>query len=141
MSLVGPLQMLPSGCIEACQCIGTIYQAVTTCVTSDPLDKLILMDPQQKKQLSYKKDRRNTYGENSKSSRKNIPLSKALGLRAERRAQESALAKATAEKDGDRLDAIENVVRSTKPRVWRKQPDDPLGKVLTFKSQRAMKPY
>ncbi|MDH1701043.1 hypothetical protein [Comamonas terrigena] len=97
------------------------------------------MTPQQKKQLSYAKDRRNTYGENSKSSRKNIPLSKALDIRAERRAQESALAKFTAAKDGDQLDAIENEVRSTKPREWRKCPDEPLGRVLTQKSQRAMK--
>ena len=29
--------------------------------------------PQEKKALSYAKDRRNTYGENDKSSRKNIP--------------------------------------------------------------------
>jgi hypothetical protein len=75
------------------------------------------MTPQQKKQLSYAKDRRNTYGENSKSSRKNIPLSKALDIRAERRAQESTLAKFTTAKDEDQLDAIENEVRSTKPRV------------------------
>ncbi|MDH0051104.1 MULTISPECIES: hypothetical protein [Comamonas] len=97
------------------------------------------MTPQQKKQLSYAKDRRNTYGENSKSSRKNIPLSKALDIRAERRAQESTLAKFTTAKDEDQLDAIENEVRSTKPREWRKCPDEPLGQVLTQKSQRAMK--
>jgi hypothetical protein len=32
--------------------------------------------PQQKKAESLKKDRRNAYGENSKSSRKNIPRAK-----------------------------------------------------------------
>jgi len=32
--------------------------------------------PQEKKQLSYDRDRRSIYGENDKSSRKNIPLSK-----------------------------------------------------------------
>lgn len=33
--------------------------------------------PQDKKALSYAKDRRNTYGENDKSSRKAIPARKA----------------------------------------------------------------
>lgn len=40
--------------------------------------------PQDKKRLSYERDRRNTYGENSKSSRKNIPRSKALDIRRKR---------------------------------------------------------
>lgn len=92
------------------------------------------MTPQQKKQLSYAKDRRNTYGENSKSSRKNIPLSKALDIRSERRAQDSALAKAVAARDVNQLDEIENSVRSTKPRQWQKWPDKPLGDVLIRKS-------
>jgi hypothetical protein len=41
--------------------------------------------PPEKKADSYKKDRRNTYGENSKSSRKNIPLAKAREHREARR--------------------------------------------------------
>jgi hypothetical protein len=41
--------------------------------------------PQEKKKLSYMKDRRNTYGENGKSSRKSIRLSKALNEPATRR--------------------------------------------------------
>lgn len=40
--------------------------------------------PQEKKRLSLKKDRRNTYGENDKASRKNIPRSKAKSHRAVR---------------------------------------------------------
>ena len=92
------------------------------------------MTPQQKKQLSYAKDRRNTYGENNKSSRKNIPLSKALDIRSERHAQDSALAKAVAAKDVDQLDEVESSVRSTKPRQWRKYPDKPLVDVLNRKS-------
>ena len=95
----------------------------------------IAMTPQQKKQLSYAKDRRNTYGENNKSSRKNIPLSKALDIRSERRAQDSALAKAVAATNVHQLDAVENSVRSTKPRQWRKWPDKPLGEVLICKNQ------
>ncbi len=40
--------------------------------------------PQDKKRISLLKDRRNSYGENSKSSRKNIPLNKQLGSQAQR---------------------------------------------------------
>ena len=94
------------------------------------------MTPQQKKHLSYAKDRRNTYGENSKSSRKNIPLSKALDIRSERHAQDSALAKAVAATNIDQLDAAENTMRATKQRQWRKSPDEPLGQVLISRSKR-----
>jgi hypothetical protein len=94
------------------------------------------MTPQQKKQLSYANDRRNTYGENSKSSRKNIPLSKALDIRSERHAQDLALAKAVAATNIDQLDAAENTMRATKQRQWRKSPDEPLGQVLISKSKR-----
>lgn len=95
------------------------------------------MTPQLKKQLSYAKDRRNTYGENSKSSRKNIPLSKALDIRSERRAKNSALATAVAATNIDQLDAAENMMRATKLRQWRKSPDEPLGQVLISKRKRS----
>ncbi len=97
------------------------------------------MTPQEKKRLSYARDRRNTYGENSKSSRKNIPLSKALDIRSERRAQDSALAKITVAADVDQLDAAENAMRATKPRQWHKSPDEALGQVLNSKSKRSAK--
>jgi hypothetical protein len=48
--------------------------------------------PQTKKTQSLKKDRRNGYGENSKSSRKNIPLSKRHTERSFRHATRQALA-------------------------------------------------
>ncbi|MHC2522796.1 hypothetical protein [Bradyrhizobium diazoefficiens] len=47
--------------------------------------------PREKKQLSYANDRRNTYGENQKSSRKNIPRSKQLSHQDERRAVRQTL--------------------------------------------------
>jgi hypothetical protein len=40
--------------------------------------------PQERKALSYAKDRRNTYGENDKASRKAIPLRKAQESRKDR---------------------------------------------------------
>ena len=95
----------------------------------------IAMTHQQKKQLSYAKVQRNTYGENNKSSRKTIPLSKALDIRSERRAQDSALAKAAAATNVHQLGAVENSVRSTKLRQWWKWPGKPLGEVLISKNQ------
>jgi hypothetical protein len=97
------------------------------------------MTPQDKKRLSYAKDRRNTYGENSKSSRKNIPLSKALDIRAQRHAQETLLAKAVLAPTKEALDAVENAVRTAKPRQWKKHPDKPLGEVLDWAGKRLKK--
>ncbi|WP_139237296.1 hypothetical protein [Polaromonas sp. YR568] len=94
------------------------------------------MTPQQKKRLSYAKDRRNTFGENSKASRKGIPLSKARGIRSERHAQDHTLAQALRTVDPDQLDALENKVRSTGPRDWRKSADQPLGEVLARRKSR-----
>lgn len=94
------------------------------------------MTPQEKKRISYAKDRRNTYGENNKSSRKNIPLSKALDIRSERHAQDQALAKVLQATEPDQLDVIENEVRSTKHRQWKKSPDSSLGQVLARRAIR-----
>lgn len=86
--------------------------------------------PQEKKSLSYEKDRRNTFGENSKASRKGIPLSKARANRAERHTQDHILAETLKVADGEQLAQLENQVRATKPRQWRKSTDSPLGEVL-----------
>ena len=95
------------------------------------------MTPQQKKRLSYARDRRNTYGENDKASRRLIPLAKALDIRSERRTRGQLLARSlqTQEQAPERLDAIENDIRSTRPRKWRKSPDSPLGEVLARKAR------
>jgi hypothetical protein len=92
--------------------------------------------PQEKKRLSYEKDRRNTYGENSKASRKGIPLAKARANRAERHTQDHVLATAVGLANIDGMAAVENSVRATEPRYWRKVPDTPLGKALDRKAGR-----
>ena len=97
------------------------------------------MTPQQKKSLSYAKDRRNTYGENSKASRKGIPLSKARSIRADRHAQDQLLAQTLGAGEFEQLDTIENQMRSTEPRDWRKSPDKPLGQVLARRAARREK--
>ena len=95
------------------------------------------MTPQQKKRLSYARDRRNTYGENNKASRRLIPLAKALDIRSERRTQDQVLARALQRQAQapEQLDAIENDVRATRLRSWRKSPDSPLGEVLARKAR------
>ena len=92
--------------------------------------------PQEKKRLSYEKDRRNTYGENSKASRKGIPLAKARANRAERHTQDHVLATVVGLANSDELAAVENLVRATEPRYWRKEPDTPLGEVLDRKADK-----
>ena len=89
--------------------------------------------PQEKKRLSLTKDRRNTYGENNKASRKSIPLTKAKSIRAERHAQDHALATLARTTTEDSLVAAQLAVHSTKPRQWRKSPDEPLKVVLAQK--------
>lgn len=93
-------------------------------------------NPQEKKRLSYEKDRRNTYGENSKASRKGIPLAKARANRAERHTQDHVLATAVRLENNDELAAVENLVRGAEPRKWRKWPDTPLGEVLNWKTNK-----
>jgi hypothetical protein len=92
--------------------------------------------PQEKKRLSYAKDRRNTYGENSKASRKGIPLAKARANRSERHSQDRLLGAAALPLSEDDLSAVELQVKTTKPRQWRKFPDEPLGQVLAKKASR-----
>jgi hypothetical protein len=91
--------------------------------------------PQEKKRLSYAKDRRNTFGENSKASRKGIPLRKARLNRAERHTQDHLLAVAVTASEDD-LASVDNQVKATEPRKWRKDPDTPRGEYLVRQARR-----
>ena len=93
--------------------------------------------PQEKKGLSYERDRRNTYGENSKSSRKNIPRSKALDIRRKRHETKQALYSVLQARSQDQQVTAELAVLAVKPRRWEKQPDAPLGEYLTAKKKRS----
>lgn len=89
--------------------------------------------PQEKKALSYANDRRNTYGENDKASRKLIPLRKAQESRQDRRkvAQElSGLPRL----DEETAAVVESSARHDVNRVggWKKAADDALGKVVEW---------
>lgn len=77
--------------------------------------------PQEKKRLSLQRDRRNLYMENSKGSRKAIPLRKAIKRRAVRRISNATMFA------GEELEArgASQVRRATV--CWRKYEDQPLG--------------
>jgi hypothetical protein len=92
--------------------------------------------PQEKKRLSLSKDRRNTYGQHDKASRRCIPLNKAKSIRADRHAQDQALAAVKKTAIEDSLVVAELAVHSSKPRQWRKFPDEPLQVFLARKNAR-----
>jgi hypothetical protein len=85
-------------------------------------DEPKVLTPQEKKALSYAKDRRNTYGENAKASRKSIPLSKARAQRAVRRSDKVAIEA-----------SVEDVALTRPKPKWKKTPDKPLGEVVKGK--------
>jgi hypothetical protein len=82
--------------------------------------------PDEKKRLSYERDRRNIYGENQKSRRKNIPRGKQRGHRDERRAARQSLSSA----DDTVADTAQSLTiersRTKRLKSFRKSPDTPL---------------
>jgi hypothetical protein len=86
--------------------------------------------PQEKKRLSYTRDRRNDYGENDKSSRRNIARNKRVRHRADRHHQRQLLAAAVGPVDEDTQalpDRLTLPRRAQRGDRWRKQPDVQLG--------------
>ena len=94
--------------------------------------------PQEKKRLSLLKDRRNTYGENSKASRKAIPRHKKAQRRAVRRIQKQVLVAGT-QRVADADEELSMRLASHETWVWKKTPDTPLGEVLAEKLKRRAK--
>ena len=88
--------------------------------------------PQEKKQLSYLKDRRNNYGENDKASRKNIRRNKRAATSANRRQEHLALAAlvAVGMADDVNAEAVEQGLHRRRPKAWKKVPDAPLGQLV-----------
>jgi len=97
------------------------------------LPKRKSMSPQEKKAMSYKKDRRNTYGENDKASRKKVPKSKAIAHRKLRRTEKLNV---TDVKDKD-FDALKKLPKPS----WKKSPDEPLGAILERNDGRYFSEY
>jgi hypothetical protein len=93
--------------------------------------------PREKKLASLANDRRNTYGENSKSSRKNISLSKQLSHKATRRASQQTLQEVIRASDEDEIVNVEAIHRSKttemERKAFQKWPDGSLQDVLRKK--------
>ncbi|MEV4142503.1 hypothetical protein AB0J40_02485 [Amycolatopsis sp. NPDC049691] len=92
--------------------------------------------PPEKKRLSYLKDRRDAYGENDKSSRKNLARSKAFARRSNRARESLALRAATGAPDEIRAEAAELRLLGKRRRVKRKWPDIPLAEYVEWKVER-----
>jgi hypothetical protein len=92
--------------------------------------------PQEKKQLSYKKDRRNCYGESPHGARKSIPRRKKLRNRANRKYQEQQLTITGRKLDDDLAEQIETRLYQKAPKVWNKVADDPLKKTVERKQRK-----
>jgi hypothetical protein len=94
--------------------------------------------PNEKKKLSLARDRRNTYGENAKASRKNIPKGKQTGHQTERRAASAPLAKVkgvVSEEIAENAEFASRQAAIEKHRKgFKKSPDQPLGLVLKKKA-------
>src|ERR1700738_4359268 len=94
------------------------------------------LSPQQKKRLSYLRDRRNDYGENDKASRKAIPMRKRWIARSYRRETNQQIPKNALVGEVEDVAEAEEEVLSVRRKSWKKRPDVPLGKYLARKSER-----
>lgn len=83
--------------------------------------------PQDKKQLSYERARRNNYGENDKGSRKSIRRNKRYPNRSNRHRDRQVLDGASGPMDERVPDVVEQTLYVKRRRRWRKWPDIPLG--------------
>jgi hypothetical protein len=94
------------------------------------------LTPQEKKALSYARDRRNTYGEPIKAARRNIPRRKKIVNRVNRRVDRGRLLLAAGQLDFDRAEVAEEQMAARSRASWQKSPDTPLGVVLQWRRER-----
>ncbi len=99
-------------------------------------DRPVRRSPQEKKQLSYDRDRRNTYGENDKASRRAIRRNKRHVNQANRRRDRETLAGSTGVRQPDAEDLTDERLHGRTRKRWRKSPDDTLRNVVARKLQR-----
>ena len=92
--------------------------------------------PQEKKVLSYARDRRNVYGENDKGSRRSIRRNKTLPSRAYRKTVGDILRGAVGAVDLGQAESVDIETKEVRRRKWRKYPDAPLGEVVARKLER-----
>ena len=101
------------------------------------------LTPQEKKALSYARDRRNVYGEAPHAARKSIPLRKAKRNRANRHYADQQLAYPGTGFDEALADEVESRMKHKVPNDWGKYPDAALREVIAKKSREraAMRTY
>jgi hypothetical protein len=103
-------------------------------------DVSTVKNPEEKKRLSLARDRRNRYGENSKSSRKSIQRGKQRRHMDERRTAGEVLGRLKGCVQEDEATEAElrakTRITDSKRRGFRKRPDTPLGVVLSAKKVR-----
>jgi hypothetical protein len=106
-------------------------------IGTEELNMSKLKNPTQKKRLSLERDRRNVYGENTKSSRKNIAKGKQRRHMDERRVVAHVLDRLNGQVEDDVASEAELEVKlaiaDSRNRGFRKVPDKPLGVVLARK--------
>jgi hypothetical protein len=95
--------------------------------------------PHAEKVLSYAKDRRYAYGNNSKAARKAVPRRKRWVNKANRHAEQQSLAEVRGPVDVDLAEDVGDRLHGRRPKRWRKVPDMPLGRLLELRRQRAGK--
>jgi hypothetical protein len=105
---------------------------------------MAVRSPQEKKALSYAKDRRNDYGENDKSSRKSIRRNKRTPNRSDRHREHQVLASATG------VTIVAEVVEQAETKLlakksmwmtkrWRKYRDAPLADIVENRLRRRVR--
>ena len=87
-------------------------------------------DPAAKKRRSLEKDRRNTYGENPKASRRGIAFRKAKVNRVNRHEAAAALRLGTGPVSADSSEQAESAFARRRAKRWRKVPDVALGEMI-----------
>jgi len=90
--------------------------------------------PQDKKRLSYKKDCRNVYGENDKSSRKAIRQRKRWVNQSYRRALHQTIIEKMKLLE-ENLETLDSAILEVRRKYWKKSPDKPLGAYLKRKEK------
>lgn len=96
--------------------------------------------PQEKKRLSYEKDRRNTYGESRSSSVKSIKRRKTNANRTFRRGNKrvAELSVISIESDTDNKVIRKLGEMKIKKKRWKKSPDTPLGEYVERQKEKAV---
>ena len=100
-----------------------------------PNDEMKTRTPQEKKELSYERDRRNRFGQSDKATRRIIPLKKSKANRAVRRAAGGITKVSLGDFDNDSAAKMEAKAAKVSLARWRKAPDSKLKDAIQAKKE------